>query len=130
MNAFKRSQLRVLGLALSVVAMCGTHGAIAGVASDRSGAQPSETVRVNDLDLRTHDGVAVLYLRIRNAARSVCGYADTVFLEEKAAWDQCVREAIESAIAKVGSDALTNYAATRTSRPASAFLRNYARNAR
>jgi UrcA family protein len=78
---------------------------------------PSVRVSVKDLNLTTQAGAAALYRRIRNAARSVCGPVDIALPEEKAAWDRCVEEAIEGAVANVGSARLTEYYLAKTHRP-------------
>jgi UrcA family protein len=104
-----------LSLAISLAIVCSAGGGIrAGAASDLAGEQQSVRVLVKDLDLGTHAGVVTLYLRIRNAARFVCGYADSIFLEEKAAWDRCVHKAIENAVAQVDSANFTDFYLART----------------
>jgi UrcA family protein len=69
----------------------------------------SVTVSFSDLDLSKPQGTAVLYLRIRNAARVVCGPVDIALLEEQASWVRCVNEAIATGVAKVGNANLTAY---------------------
>jgi len=76
----------------------------------------SVRVSVKELDVRTHEGAAALYRRIRNAARSACGSVDIALPEEKAGWDRCVDEAIGRAVAEVGSAKLTDYYLAKTTR--------------
>jgi UrcA family protein len=66
-------------------------------------------VRISDLDLASPEGTATLYMRIRNAARTVCPTMDIRLLEEKTVWDRCVNESIANAVSKVGSANLTAY---------------------
>jgi UrcA family protein len=116
MNDSKLTALRVLPLAIAVVAGGGMNPGNTACASDHGGAPTSMKVRLNATDLSARDGVAALYRRIRNAARSVCGYADNHFPEEQAAWNECVDEAIGHAVAQVGNADLTNYYLARAGR--------------
>lgn len=78
-------------------------------ASEIGTAPLSVKVRFGGLDLATPDGVAELYARIRSAARSVCGYADTHFFQAQAAWNECVDRTIGHAVTNVGNAKLTAY---------------------
>lgn len=116
MKAFKLTGLcRLLPLAIAVAAG-GMNPANAVWASDPGGAPTSMKVQLDDSDLSTPERVAALYRRIRNAARSVCGYADSRFHEEQVAWDDCVEGAIGHAVARVGSARLTDYYLARARR--------------
>jgi UrcA family protein len=92
--------------------LCGvllfTTAVVAG-ASDIHDAPTSLRVQVSAPDLSSPQRVAALYWRIRNAARSVCGFADSHFREEQAAWNECVQEAIGRAVAGVDNATLTDY---------------------
>lgn len=127
MKAARRTALRVLPFATLVVVSAGIDSGKTASASDLGGAPASRTVQVRATDLSTPEQVAALYRRIRNAARSVCGYADSRFREEQAAWDECVDEAIGHAVAKVDSADLTGYYLARAKRgratPAAAAAR-------
>lgn len=104
----ERTVLHVLPLAMAMTVNSCIDSRNA--ASAAPGREPSSVrVSVKDLDLTTHVGAAAVYLRIRNAARSVCGSVDIALPEEKAAWDRCVDEAIARAVAKLGSANLTDY---------------------
>jgi len=70
---------------------------------------PSVRVSVKDLNLTTHAGAAMAYVRIRNAARSVCGVVDLALTEERFARDKCVDAAILRAVAELASPTLTEY---------------------
>ena len=78
-------------------------------ASEPGTAPLTVKVRLSGLDLGTRDGVEELYARIRNAARSVCGYADTHFFQAQAAWNECVDRTIGHAVTSVGNAKLTAY---------------------
>jgi UrcA family protein len=116
MQMSKRTALQVLPVAVAMMAdSCIDPGNAAYAAV--GGEPPSVRVSVKDLNLTTHAGVAALYQRIRNAARSVCGPVDIALPEEKAAWDRCVDETIGSAVAKLGSAKLAEYYLAKTHRP-------------
>jgi UrcA family protein len=84
--------------------------------AEQSPAAPSLKVSFAGLDLTKPRGTAILYARIRNAARTVCGSVDVFIWEEKASWNRCVDKAIADAVAKVGDDHLTAYYLARTNR--------------
>jgi UrcA family protein len=116
MQISKRTALQVLPVAVAMMADSGIdsrNSAYAAVGRE----PPSVRVSVKDLNLTTPAGAAAVYVRIRNAARSVCGAVDIALPEEKAAWDRCVDEAIGSAVAKLGSAKLTEHYLARTHRP-------------
>lgn len=71
---------------------------------------PSITIRYADLNLDRPDGVKRLHKRLQVAAEKVCG--DPVSLGRRFvsdAWKVCVGKALDAAIAKVDSPALTAY---------------------
>jgi len=116
MRMSKLTALQVLPVAVALMADSCIDSRNAAYAAPGREA-PSVRVSVKDLDLTTHAGAVTAYSRIRNAARSVCGSVDTIFPEERAAWDRCVDEAIGSAVAKLGGAKLTDYYLTKTHRP-------------
>jgi UrcA family protein len=68
---------------------------------------PQAVVKYADLDISTSQGAATLFSRIRSAAEAVCLPVDqrdlaTMFLRK-----QCVKQAIEGAVAKVNQPALS-----------------------
>jgi UrcA family protein len=70
----------------------------------------TRVVRFGDLDLGSSRGVKALYVRIRGAARTVCGENERPdSLLSSAPFDNCVRAAIESAVAQIKLPALTAY---------------------
>ena len=88
-----------------------------GTASLAHAAAPSNTeqvvVRFDDLNLATPAGLQALYLRIQNAARSVCGSAELPGSRVASeAWTDCVTASIRGAISEVNQPALTAYYAT------------------
>ena len=116
MQISKRTALQVLPVAVAMMAYScidSRNAAYAAVGRE----PPSVRVSVKDLNLTTHAGAAAAYLRIRNAARSVCGPVDIALPEEKAARDRCVDEAIGRAVAKLGSAKLTEYYLAKTHHP-------------
>jgi UrcA family protein len=115
MRVSTRTALQLLPFAAAIMAdSCIDPLAAAHAAPD--GAPPSVTVSVKDLDLRSQIGAVSAYVRIRNAARSVCGFVDVVFPEERAAWDRCVDEAIGTVVARLGEAKLTECYLAKTHR--------------
>jgi UrcA family protein len=70
---------------------------------------PSRKVNFADLDLTRNAGVAVLYARIKSAAREVCLPTYTWVAEDNKATLQCREQALARAIADVNAPALTGY---------------------
>jgi UrcA family protein len=117
MKTAKRTGLcHLLPLGMAVVVGAALSPANVVWASDPGSAPLSTEVQLSAIDLSTPERVAALYRRIRNAARSVCGYADSRFREEQAAWDKCVEDAIGHAVARVDSATLTDYYLARAKR--------------
>ena len=70
----------------------------------------SETVKFDDLNLASQAGVQALYVRIRTAAREVCGPATLTGSGVSAAvWRACVSASLHDAVLKVKNPALTAY---------------------
>jgi UrcA family protein len=64
------------------------------------------TVKFGDLDVSHEPGAAVLYLRIRAAARNVCSPYEGSGFPAKILLEACVDKAVADAVAKVGNPAL------------------------
>ena len=102
---------------LSLVALSINPQSVVHAADRRDEAQRSLTVSFADLNLTNRQGLAALYTRIRNAARTVCGSApDISFADARADWTRCVNHAIAGAVAKVGNADLTDYYFANTNR--------------
>lgn len=70
---------------------------------------PSRVVHFSDLDLSRTADVAVLYQRLKGAARAVCAPLDIRKLERYLRYKACVQSAISTAVAKVDRPELTTY---------------------
>lgn len=107
MNSFNRSTLRSRGLWVLAAIAC---TATAGTAYGAFGSVETRSVKVSfaDLNIGTPQGAAVLYSRIKRAARTVCGI-DTATVEELKyhAFQPCYQAAIAEAVTKVNSPMLT-----------------------
>ena len=103
-----KSAVRRALLAVAIASIC----TIANAGSPDQSAQ--RTVRFADLDLSRPAGVAVLYQRIRMAAREVCQPLDERDLMLLAASRSCVRDAIDHAVDDVHSLTLSRYHQTKT----------------
>ena len=88
----------VAALSLVSVAQFAQAGSVDGA--------PALTVRYSDLNMNTEAGVASLYNRIRHAAQQVCGAVDSRRLDEAAAAQACVHQAIAASVAAVGNTQL------------------------
>lgn len=79
-----------------------------------SGEMRAVTVRFADLDMNGAQGAAVLFRRLDNAARNVCrNQGLDRSLEQKHAFEACVRRAVGQALAEIDAPALNALAATR-----------------
>jgi UrcA family protein len=77
---------------------------------------PSRRVTYADLDLTRNAGVAVLYARIKSAAREVCLPVYSWVAEDTKATQQCREQALARAITDVNTPALTSYYLEKRSR--------------
>jgi len=100
------SRVAALGLALFVA------GAVlpAAHAGTNANGEREAVVKYGDLNLANPEGVSVLYKRLHTAAVRVCE-DDSPYPEKKAQVKTCIADAMERAIARVNSPALTAYAA-------------------
>jgi UrcA family protein len=74
----------------------------------------TQKVQLADLDTTTTQGAAVLYSRMNAAAGVVCGQRErigTLFVSK--AWEACVKNAMQGALAQINRPAVTAYAAAR-----------------
>jgi len=82
--------------------------------SQAAEAPESRTVNFADLDITRIENAAVLFTRIRGAAKSVCdGYYSSRDLVRKQQYAACYRTAMSNAVAKVDEPVLTDYVARR-----------------
>jgi UrcA family protein len=104
------SRAAAFGLALCVSgAVLST--AHAGTTTNANGEREL-VVKYGDLNLANPEGVSVLYKRLRVAAVRVCEN-DSPYLEKRAEVKRCIADAMERAVARVNSPALTAYAASK-----------------
>jgi UrcA family protein len=76
---------------------------------------PSVTVRYDDLNLRTAEGVNALYRRISKAARAVCPDEHSRDLNVVAASERCQENAVAQAVREVNNPQLAVVHAARVS---------------
>ncbi len=69
----------------------------------------TQTVKIDysDLDLESPKAVDRLYARLRSAAKRVCGESDVRHLQGNRLQRDCMRQAMDRAVAQVGHAALT-----------------------
>jgi UrcA family protein len=87
-------------------------GAVAAVAAlpataGSSDAPPQLTVKFSDLNISSPQGAAVLFARIKTAAKAVCPRNDDRDLGAKIQMDACVDHAISVAVTQVNAPALS-----------------------
>jgi UrcA family protein len=71
------------------------------------------TVKYEDLNIASPEGAAVLYTRIRRAAKNVCLQSDGDRLDVLQQRDVCINKAILDAVTKVNAPALSAVYASR-----------------
>ena len=91
----------------AVAAVCLASVTIVAHADQAADGLPTRTVRYSDLNLNTQAGAAVLYQRIRNAAKEVCGDVDSLQLARVAAAKPCIDRAVFSSVRSVNNPILT-----------------------
>jgi UrcA family protein len=84
-------------------------------AAEQGEPAPQRVVRFADLNLDRGKDTAVLYSRIRAAAREVCGPVETLSVKLLEQTYECRHKAIAHAVLEVNSPLLTNYYQTKTS---------------
>jgi UrcA family protein len=82
--------------------------ALAGAAPAVLAAAPTASIRIpyDDLDLTTDDGIAILYGRVRHAARQVCGVPGITGTRIDERTRGCIRNAVARAVGQLGVPAL------------------------
>jgi UrcA family protein len=96
----------MLGLAVLALAPWVADAAVSVSAQD----PPSVTVRYQDLNLNSSQGVTVLYQRIRGAASKVCRSSDgREPLKQQRLLSDCFADAVANAVHAVHNDALSAY---------------------
>jgi UrcA family protein len=106
-NASSPKHAHLLAAALSIGAtIC---AATAGTAYAQTAQPAVETVNIADLDLSTADGARAFLKRLDVAAQRACGVEPSrspLLPREPARFEQCVREAITTAVNGTGEPAV------------------------
>lgn len=111
------SKLTTFRRSLAVVgAFAGLAATTISFATPLSDDAPSVTVRYDDLNLSTSDGVDALYHRISKAARQVCPSANSRDLSVVAASEHCQATAVAQAVRDVNNPHLALLHASHVSR--------------
>src|SRR5262245_11073715 len=101
MSSMNRKQGTSIGLAILCTAAVMASGAMAAPTTD------TVSVRYVTADLATPDGAAKLYRHIRRAAKLACHQPNVHELTEYRLYEQCFERAVDAAVDKVNSSALT-----------------------
>ena len=99
------------GLALGCTAIGTAAHALEPTAASTTNQSVTYRVGYGDLDVSKLKGAKTLYLRIRNAAETLCESAATW---GKKAGDACVQKALSDAVARVDAPLLTTYSQLRS----------------
>jgi UrcA family protein len=98
-------------LSLGCTAIGGTAQALEPTVASTIDRSVTYRVGYGDLDVSTLQGAKILYLRVRNAAETLCESAATWGKKEG---DACVQKALNDAIARVDAPLLTTYSQLRS----------------
>jgi UrcA family protein len=98
-------------LSLGFTAVGGTAQALEPTAASTTSRSVTYRVGYEDLDVTKLKGAKTLYLRIRNAAETLCASAATWGKKEG---DACVQKAVNDAVARVDAPLLTTYSQLRS----------------
>jgi len=98
-------------LSLGCTAFGGTARALEPTAASTTSQSVTYRVGYKDLDVSKLKGAKTLYLRIRNAAETLCASAATWGKKEG---DACVKKAVNDAVARVDVPLLTTYSQLRS----------------
>jgi UrcA family protein len=104
------TSLRVTAFAISSCLLAGALLTPRISLADSSDQPPTKVVRYADLNLNTRAGVAVLYRRIKIAAREVCEPLEPPSsVLPSAVWQSCLSNAVATAVHDVAQPLLTAY---------------------
>ena len=104
-----KTAIRRTAIALALVSV-----ATVSAATSLDTPQPERIVKFGDLNLATDSGVALLYARIRSAAREVCESASVWNIESLLASRRCTARALERAIDDINDPQLKSYHRSRS----------------
>jgi UrcA family protein len=108
MIAVHQMHLRMIAL-LAILSLLIAGSAAAVTRADEA---PSVTVRYQDLDLNSSEGIANLYGRIRAAAVEVCKPAEvsqSLQLALLSRWNACIGHSVANAVKRVHNEKLSAY---------------------
>jgi UrcA family protein len=125
MNNSKPQAIRKI--TLSAVIALGFYAAVASAGTPHaqfvSDGANKYIVRFSDLDLSKMDGAAALYVRLHQAARTVCNSLQSRDLPMAAKYEACVQAAVTDAVASVNRPLLTQYHELRTNGDKTTFAK-------
>ncbi len=93
---------------LAGLVLCGFMAATATVSMASPSAETvSVEVRYGELDLARTAGAEVLYRRLRNATREICGPVNTRSAVQMRKWTDCYQGTLETAVATANRPLIT-----------------------
>lgn len=99
--------LSVIGMSFGAAALWTVSMSASAVSAASDQDRRTETVHFDDLDLSKPAAAKILYSRIRGAARDVCEYSMNGDWLEREIGHACIEKAIDNAVKKVNTPALT-----------------------
>jgi UrcA family protein len=95
-------------LIFTTLLVLATGNALADSAAKKTLAPAPVSVRYDDLNLANAEGAHVLYNRISEAARKVCGPSFATFYPGKwREWKECYQSTVDAAVKRVDAPMLT-----------------------
>jgi UrcA family protein len=108
--AMSMSRLIVKTTSAAATLACAVIFSTGGIAAASSGdGALQQVVSYGDLNLKTADGVAALYHRIRAASTRVCAPLESRELAKLSKWQSCMHDATARAVADINVPELTAY---------------------
>ena len=102
-----RRSARPLTLLLAGIALSGPATLFAGMPTDAADNLAAVHVSYAGLDLSSEAGAAILYRRLKVAARQVCESLNERQLTQHARWAACYEKALTDAVAQVNQPQVT-----------------------
>jgi UrcA family protein len=115
--AMSMSRLIVKTTSAAATLACAMIFSTGGIAAASTGEAPlQQVVSYGDLNLKTADGVAALYHRVRAASTHVCAPLESRELSKLSKWQSCLHDATARAVADINVPELTAYLNARQGR--------------
>lgn len=108
-NSIKTQSNSIILIAAASLFATAAVGATPGLQAAEQGDVLTQNVAYGDLDLNSQKGVAVLYARLRNAARIVCVRFEGRDLDNQKRWIECYDHALTTAVTAINKPTVTAF---------------------